>query len=88
MSAKPTPSAGWNDVDGRHLQKTFHFPDWKTALSFVNRIGDVAEAMNHHPDIELGWGKVVVRLSTHDRVPPGVGEKDHLLAERIDALHL
>jgi 4a-hydroxytetrahydrobiopterin dehydratase len=79
------PSA-WRDVDGHHLEKTFHFPDWKTALAFVNHVGEVAEELQHHPDVELSWGRVVVKLRTHDE--DRIGPLDTLLAERIDALHL
>lgn len=79
-------AGNWKNVGGHHLEKIFHFPDWKTALAFVNHIGDVAEELAHHPDVELSWGRVVIKLRTHDI--DAVGEKDHQLADRIDALHL
>lgn len=62
--------------------KTFEFPDFKTALEFVNKIGALAEAANHHPDIELGWGRVKVSLTTHSAGK--VTSKDHKLASKID----
>jgi 4a-hydroxytetrahydrobiopterin dehydratase len=53
-------------------------------LAFVNRVGELAETAQHHPDIELGWGRVAIRLSTHDA--GGVTDKDRALAEQINAL--
>ena len=72
----------WKPVDEHHLAKTFLFPDFATALAFVNKIGDVAEAQGHHPDIHLGWGKVEVETWTHDA--GGITERDYQLAEAID----
>ena len=71
-------------VQNKALVKEFKFPDFKAALAFVNQIGELAEAANHHPDIQLGWGKVVVTLTTHSE--GGVTEKDKQLAEQIDGL--
>ena len=81
MAAKVNPA--WQTVDG-HLARSFQFPDFAQALAFVNRIGALAEAANHHPDIELGWGRVVVKLFTHDE--NRVGDRDYALAAAIDAL--
>jgi 4a-hydroxytetrahydrobiopterin dehydratase len=75
--------AGWEVVDNHHLLKTYKFPDFVTALAFVNQIGAIAESMNHHPDIELSWGKVVVKTFTHDT--NGLTRKDYTLANKIDA---
>jgi 4a-hydroxytetrahydrobiopterin dehydratase len=55
----------WIIVEEHHLAKTFSFADFKTGLDFVNRIGAVAEAEGHHPDLCQGWGKVDVRIYTH-----------------------
>lgn len=66
------------------LTREFTFADFKSALDFVNKIGAAAEAANHHPDIALSWGKVVVTLSTHDA--DGVTDKDHNLADAIDKI--
>lgn len=73
----------WEE-DNTQLHKTFTFVDFKTALAFVNKIGELAEKVNHHPDIELSWGKVGVHLTTHSQ--GGVTEKDHQMAKEIDAL--
>ncbi|HET7630028.1 MAG TPA: 4a-hydroxytetrahydrobiopterin dehydratase [Candidatus Saccharimonadales bacterium] len=67
-----------NDI----LVKEFSFADFKSALAFVNQIGELAEAANHHPDVNLSWGRVTVSLTTHDE--GGVTEKDRQLAHAID----
>lgn len=74
---------GWEAVDGHHLTKTYKFPDFAQGLVFVNRVGALAEAANHHPDIELSWGKVVITTYTH--TTNTIGEKDYALANAIDS---
>jgi 4a-hydroxytetrahydrobiopterin dehydratase len=74
---------GWSLANDR-LSRSFPFPDFKTALDFVNRAGAVAEQMNHHPDIQLGWGRAAFEIWTHDA--GGITENDFDLARRIDAL--
>lgn len=74
----------WQVVDGHHLSRRFNFPDFVTALDFVNRIGAVAEAEDHHPDLYLAWGKVKVEIWTH--ACDGLTENDFILAAKIDAL--
>jgi len=66
-----------------HLTKSLKFPDFVEALDFVNRIGEIAEQQQHHPDIYLAWGKVTVELWTHKI--QGLTESDFILAARIDA---
>jgi 4a-hydroxytetrahydrobiopterin dehydratase len=78
-----TVPAGWEVVEAHHLSKTYRFPDFMQALTFVNRVGAIAEAANHHPDIELSWGKVVVKTFTHDA--NGLTIKDYDLAAQIDS---
>ena len=56
---------GWAVVEEHHLEKEFRFPDFRSALAFVNRVGELAESVNHHPDVTLGWGKVGITLWTH-----------------------
>jgi 4a-hydroxytetrahydrobiopterin dehydratase len=75
----------WQVVDGHHLVKTFSFPDFKTALGFVNRAGEIAETEGHHPDLLLSWGKVEVKTWTHKI--DGLTESDFILAAKIDQLH-
>ncbi len=76
--------AGWNVVQEHHLARTFLFPDFRTALDFVNRVGAVAEHEGHHPDLKLSWGKVEVTIWTHKI--NGLTESDFILAAKIDEL--
>ncbi len=66
------------------ITREFNFDDFKSALEFVNKVGAIAEKANHHPDIELGWGRVKVSLSTHSEGK--VTNKDRSLASEIDNL--
>jgi len=75
---------GWQVVDGHHLTKTFHFPDFRTALDFVNKAGAIAEEEGHHPDLLLSWGKVEVKTWTHKI--DGLTESDFILAAKIDQI--
>ncbi len=75
----------WAVVDGHHLERTFRFPDFARALAFVNAVGALAEAEQHHPVIEFTWGQVTVRLWTHKI--DGLHPNDFILAARIDAAH-
>jgi len=56
----------WKAEGGKALSRAFTFPDFSTALAFVVRVGMAAEKKDHHPDVELGWGKARVSWSTHD----------------------
>jgi 4a-hydroxytetrahydrobiopterin dehydratase len=78
--------ADWKIVEEHHVAKSFPFPDFKTALDFVNRVGAVAEAEGHHPDLCLAWGKVDVQIYTHKI--RGLTESDFVLAAKIDQLYL
>jgi 4a-hydroxytetrahydrobiopterin dehydratase len=75
---------GWRVVDGHHITKTFKFPDFRQALSFVNKVGNVAEEEGHHPDILLSWGKAEVTPWTH--AINGLTESDFILAAKIDRI--
>ena len=72
----------WKVVAEHHITKTFVFPDFKTALAFVNRVGAVAEAEGHHPDLSFTWGRVDVKTYTHKI--DGLTESDFILAAKID----
>ncbi len=74
----------WNAPNEHHLFRVFRFPDFKTALDFVNRVGAVAEEQAHHPDLLLAWGKVEVTIFTHKI--DGLSESDFVLAAKIDRL--
>lgn len=67
---------------GPQIEKEYRFPDFQKALDFVNRLGAVAEAEGHHPDVYLSWGKVWVALSTHSI--GGLSENDFILAAKAD----
>lgn len=72
----------WRAVQEHHLEKEFKFKDFREALEFTNRIGEIAEARNHHPDIYLAWGKVRVTIWTHKI--DGLSESDFVLAAKIE----
>ncbi len=73
---------GWKVVNEHHLAKAYSFPDFVTALAFVNRAGEIAEQQGHHPDIYLTWGKVEIKIWTHKI--DGLTESDFILAAKID----
>ena len=75
---------GWRVLDEQRLEKHYQFPDFKQALAFVNRVGEIAEKQNHHPDIYFTWGQARIQLSTHSI--KGLSENDFILAARIDEL--
>jgi len=74
----------WEVILGHHLHRVFGFQDFVGALRFVNRIGEVAEAEGHHPNIALTWGRVEVEIWTHKI--DGLAESDFVLAAKIDQL--
>ncbi len=66
------------------LQKTFHFSDFKSALAFVNKVGRIAEDLQHHPDISIkDYNKVFISTTSHDKGNT-ITARDHALAEAID----
>ena len=76
--------AGWNR-DGDQIVRDFKFEDFKSAMSFVNRVADEAEALDHHPDILIhGWNNVRLSVMTHSQ--GGLTEKDFTLAGQINRL--
>jgi 4a-hydroxytetrahydrobiopterin dehydratase len=74
---------GWRVVDGPRLVKEYRFRDWREALAFVNRVGEIAEREAHHPDVFLAWGRVRLELWTH--AIGGLSENDFVLAAKADA---
>ena len=77
---------GWAVVEEHHVTRTFKFPDFRQALSFVNKVGELAEEQGHHPDIYLAWGKAEIKIWTHKI--DGLTESDFILAAKIDQLPL
>ena len=76
--------SGWNVIDEHHIEKTFTFSDFRKALEFTNRVGELAEQQGHHPDIFLAWGKVGIKTWTHKI--DGLTESDFILAAKCDKL--
>jgi len=70
------------DVVGGHLIRAYRFPDFATGLTFVNEVGRVADDMNHHPQVQLGWGEVRLELWTH--TAGGLTGRDFELARLAD----
>jgi 4a-hydroxytetrahydrobiopterin dehydratase len=76
--------ADWKVVREHHLEKEYTFKNFREALDFTNKVGEVAEARNHHPDIYLAWGKVKVTIWTHKI--DGLTESDFVLAAKVEEL--
>ena len=74
---------GWN-VGGKTLKKSVKFENFALALDYVNHVGTLAEAVDHHPDITFGWGYAELSLTTHDR--GGITDVDIALAKQIDSV--
>jgi 4a-hydroxytetrahydrobiopterin dehydratase len=75
---------GWRVVDSHHLEKEYKFKDFREALDFTNRVGELAESVQHHPDIYLAWGKVKLTLWTHSI--DGLSEGDFVFAAKVNTL--
>lgn len=75
---------GWRVVNEHHLEKEFAFKNFRDALAFTNRVGDLAEGQGHHPDIYLTWGKAKVTIWTHK--VDGLTESDFVLGAKIEGL--
>ncbi len=75
--------SGWQR-DGHTIRRQYTFKDFLEAIQFVNRVADLAEAVDHHPDITINYRRVTLTLSTHSA--GGLTEKDFHLAEQIDAI--
>lgn len=74
----------WKMADGA-LTREYTLADFPAALAFVNRVGEVAESLGHHPDIAIhGWNNVRLDISTHDI--GGLSKTDFILAAQVDAL--
>ena len=74
----------WQVSNEHHLTREFKFPDFRTALDFVNKVGELAEQQGHHPDILLKWGSAGITLWTHKI--DGLTESDFIMAAKIDQL--
>ncbi len=74
---------GWS-AKGETIVRKFDFPNFAESLKFVNMVGDLAEAEDHHPDITFGWGYAEIAVTTHDR--SGVTDVDLVLASKINGI--
>lgn len=74
---------GWQRM-GALIRKEYGHADFKSALIFVNRVAELAEAADHHPDILINYNRVTLSLTSHDR--GGLTERDFRLAARIDGM--
>lgn len=74
----------WNIRNEHHLEKTYKFKNFREALDFTNRVGEIAEQQGHHPDIFLSWGEVRLTIWTHKI--DGLTESDFILAAKADSV--
>jgi len=80
-----TEIGGWRRGEGSSIVRELHLADFAAAIAFVNRVAELAEAANHHPDILVhGWNNVRLTLSTHSE--GGLTNADFRLASQIDSL--
>jgi len=75
----------WNEINNT-ITKTFEFNSYLDGIDFVNEVANLAELENHHPDINIGYCKVTISLTTHDS--GGLTDKDYKLAKLIDDLNI
>ncbi len=75
---------GWQVVNEHHLEKAYKFKNFREALDFTVKVGELAEAQGHHPDIYLAWGKVKLTVWTHKI--DGLTESDFIYAAKVDQL--
>ena len=74
----------WQVINEHHLEKEFTFKNFREALAFTNKVGALAEAQGHHPDIYLAWGRVKITIWTHKI--DGLTESDLIMAAKIDRI--
>ncbi|MGD2253855.1 MAG: 4a-hydroxytetrahydrobiopterin dehydratase [Anaerolineales bacterium] len=74
----------WRAVDEHHLEKSYKFDSFRSALAFTIRLGELAEQVNHHPEICLGWGYAKVTIWTHEI--GGLHQADFIFAAKADQL--
>ena len=79
---------GWDIIKGEKknflLNKKFKFKNFLESQSFINKVGEISENENHHPDILFGWGYAEIKITTH--AIEGLSENDFILAAKIDQL--
>ena len=76
---------GWTlEGEATGIRRKFVFPDFATAMRFAGRVGDLAEAEGHHPDLSVGWGYCTVLFRTH--AIRGLHENDFIMAAKVNRL--
>ena len=75
---------GWQVINEHHLEKRFKFKNFTEALAFTNKVGTIAENQGHHPEIALGWGKVILTVWTHKI--EGLTESDFIFAAKVEQM--
>ncbi len=77
--------ADWKlEGDAAAISRTYRFPDYVSTIAFVNAVAAMAEAQDHHPDLEVGYGRCLVRYNTHD--VGGLSQNDFICAAKADVL--
>ena len=76
----------WAVVTGSSVEKVFKFDNFSSGVGFIVKVGELADKADHHPDINLSWGKVVVTLTTHEE--SGLTQKEFDLAKSIETIEL
>lgn len=83
LQSKVKRVRGWESVDrNKAIRRTYQFPNFLSSVRFVTYVAELAESMEHHPDIDIRYNKVTLTLSTHDA--GGVTDKDFALVSLID----
>ena len=77
--------AAWKVIDEHHLEREYRFPNFREGLDFTVRVGEMAEAQGHHPDITLAWGIVKLTVWTHKI--NGLTESDFVFAAKAESLN-
>ena len=72
-------------INEHHLEKTYKFKDFRQALEFTKRVGELAESIGHHPDIYLAWGQAKLTIWTHKI--GGLAEADFVFAAKADRVY-
>lgn len=74
----------WEVIENKQIRQSFSFKNFKEALDFANKVGAIAEEEQHHPDMHVYYGKVIIDLATH--AIGGLSENDFIMASKIEAL--
>lgn len=73
----------WEVIEGKKIRHEFKFADFSSAMKFVNKVADLAESENHHPNIHIYYKRVVIDLTTHS--VGGLSENDFIMAAKIES---